>query len=82
MRYLNLEISGFDTYHTAGCLFGSALKGMDQYGFYCELLNKQEIGFFPGQKIQHIIYNPEEPNPYEQMLFGEIKKLACLITAF
>lgn len=73
--------SGFTQYVTAGCLFGSSLKGMDQHGLSFELI-KHDIKFFREQKIQLIDYNPDTPNPYEQMLFCELEKSCLLINAF
>lgn len=76
-----IQLSGFHTYHTVGCLFGSALKGMDQYGSIFELI-KHDVKFFPNQKIELIIHNPDEPNPYEEMLFNEFRKLVSLMNMF
>lgn len=77
----SFKFAGFRQYVTAGCLFGSSLKGMDQHGSSFELI-KHDIKFFSEQKIELIIYNPEAPNPYEQMLFSEFEKQCLLIDSF
>jgi len=73
--------TGFTQYITAGCLFGSSLKGMDQHGANLELV-KHDIKFFPDQKITIINYDPDASNPYEQMSFSEFEKLCHLINIF
>lgn len=77
----NMQLSGFSAFHTVGCLFGSALKGMDQNGAIFELI-KHDIKFYPTQKITMIIHNPQESNPYEEMLFQELDKLTSMMRLF
>jgi len=74
----NLELSGFEQFVTAGCMFGASLKGIDQYGATIELI-KHDRKFHATQIIQKIDYNSKTPNPYEEMLFAETSKLALLI---
>lgn len=77
----NFKFSGFTQYVTAGCLFGSSLKAMNQNGAVFELI-KHDREFYDGEKITLIVYNPEAPSPYEQMLFSEFEKQCLLIDSF
>ncbi len=72
--------SGFKQFVTAGCLFGSSLKGVDQQGKAFPLI-KHDIQFYPGEKIVDIMLSNEFA-PYEDVLFNDLEKTACLVDTF
>ena len=71
---------GFKQFVTAGCLFGSSLKGFDQLNGATLPLIKHDIKFYPGQIINEI--NLGKYAPYEDVLFHDLEKIACLIDSF
>jgi len=74
----NFSFHGFKRFITAGCMFGSALKGMDQLETRLDLI-KHDIKFHPRQKITTLDFNQKASNPYEAVIFNEFKKLMLLI---
>lgn len=74
----DFKFSGFKQFVIAGCIFGSSLKGRDQYGGAFELI-KHDIKFYAAQKIVDIEFNLKAFSPYEITLFSEFEKLALLI---
>ncbi len=73
-----VNFSGFKKFVTAGCMFGSTLKGIDQLGSRLNLI-KHDIQFHPSQKILKIDFNPKASNPYEKVIFDEFKQLMLLM---
>jgi hypothetical protein len=73
-----LSGTGFKKFHTAGCLFGSTLKGVDQLQRKFPMV-KHDICFYEDEVITSISFNPNALNPYEQMLFIELEKIAKFI---
>lgn len=73
-----VKFEGFERFVTAGCLFGTSLKGVDQHGAVQPLI-KHEIPFFAGQYIESIKFDSAKQHPYETVLFTELEKLASLI---
>lgn len=70
------QFTGFDEFVTAGCMFGASLKGNDQEGYSTALI-KHDIKFSgPTQKLEEIVFDFEQANPYEEMLFQEFDKYA------
>jgi hypothetical protein len=65
------KFTSFSQFVTAGCMFGAGLQAADQIGNTFALI-KHNIQFFPGQKIQRIIYNPKAANVYQAMLFSNL----------
>ena len=54
---------------------------------YCQknqphLVIKHDFDFYTDQQIQKIVYNPDEANPYESMLFNEFEKTLRFIDTF
>ena len=74
-----LHFSGFKQFVTAGCMFGSTLKGIDNIGFSFPLI-KHDIKFHDGQHIIKIDFNKKACNPYEEVIFNEFQKVMLLIT--
>ena len=74
----NFTFSGFKRFSTAGCMFGSTLKGIDQLEARLDLI-KHDIKFHKEQKISTIDFNPKASNPYEEVMFNELDKLMLLI---
>jgi hypothetical protein len=72
---------GFNQFVTAGCLFGSSMRGEDQYGRRFQIF-KHDIQFFPIEKIETVIFDIEKSNPYEETLFKEFEFFAKIINKF
>ena len=72
------HFSGFEQFVTAGCLFGSSLKGRNNKGTLYPFI-KHERYFFNGEHITSIVYNSHKPGPYEESLFFEFEKWCGLI---
>lgn len=75
----NFKFSGFTRFVTAGCMFGSILKGIDDKNGAELNLIKHNIKFHSSQKIEKIAFNPKAPNAYEEVLFCELNKLLLFI---
>ena len=73
----SFSFSGFKRFVTVGCMFGSTLKGIDQYGARLDLI-KHDIKFHPLQKIMTIEYS-HSSNAYEEVMFNELEKLMLLM---
>lgn len=77
----SVEISGFEQFVTAGCMFGPNLRATDQHGGTYALI-KHDIKFFAEQKFGIIDYDAKASNPYEEMQTNEFEKLVCFINQF
>ncbi|MDR3477437.1 MAG: hypothetical protein P4M14_05330 [Gammaproteobacteria bacterium] len=73
--------TGFKKFHTAGCLFGSTLKGVDQLKRKFPMV-KHDICFYDNEVITSISFNHKALNPYEEMLFIELEKIAKFINMY
>jgi hypothetical protein len=69
------KFCGFEQFVTAGCMFGSSLKGRDQNNAAINII-KHNITFCPEQIIMRV---EESETAYEEMVFFELEQLACLI---
>ncbi len=77
----NLSIdsfSGFRKFCTAGCMFGSNLVGIDQFGFKIGLI-KHDIKFSEDQKIQEVVFDNQAFNVYEEIFLQELEKICNFI---
>lgn len=72
------NFSGFNRFVTAGCMFGSVLKGVDQHGNLLDLI-KHDIRFHPSQKIEKVVFNSRSSNAYETVVCTELQKLLVLL---
>lgn len=74
----NASLPGFTKCVTAGCLIGANLLGYfenDELGTRFSLI-KHNIKFYNDtQRIGGVIFNADDVNPYEEILFAEFEKL-------
>jgi hypothetical protein len=75
------NFGGFKKFYTVVCLGGSSIVAENNNGISYPLI-KHPIKFYPGEIIESISFNPTATNPYEDMLFVELKKLSFLINKF
>jgi hypothetical protein len=57
---------------TAGCIAGAKLQGLNQKNGAKGLI-KHDIEFYPGEKIVGIKFSANAPNPYEKVLFSDLR---------
>lgn len=72
------KFSGFEQFITAGCMFGALLEAQNFQGKKYPLI-KHDHEFSFKEKIARIIFNPRSANPYEEMFFYELARLAKYI---
>jgi hypothetical protein len=72
------NFNGFEQFVSAGCLFGTDLKGRNNKGRSFPLI-KHDIEFYDGEVITSIIHNRRKPSPYEEMFFSELESYCNLI---
>ena len=72
------RLKQFKKFHTVGCLFGSTLKGINQKKHKFPMV-KHDIAFYQDEIIESVSFNHKAPNPYEEMLFNELEKIARFI---
>lgn len=74
-----VPINRFERFVTAGCMFGSAIKGVSEFDQHFNLI-KHDIQFHLEQRIEWIQFNPlAHFNAYEEALFAQFRSWIALM---
>lgn len=69
--------SGFETFVSAMCMFGTHLVGCNQAGVQRPLI-KHDNEYFDGEKIQSV-YTLQDSNPYETLAFKDLNMYLYMV---